>query len=159
MKRHSNGKGFTLIELLAVLAIIGILMGLVGTAAQQSRQRAYKAKAGAETQQIAAAFKSYWIANGKWPISAGGGYRDLTKSLMVELLGEGPSGVVYLDVPADAFDDDTFVDPWGNPYKVKIEAVETPQSVDVYECAISFPNHFRNYYDDTVWADAYGETD
>lgn len=156
MKRFSNGKGFTLIELLAVLAIIGILMGLVGTAAQQSRQRAYKAKAGAETQQIATAFKSYWIANGKWPISDGGGYRDLTKSLLTELIGEGSSGIVYLDVPEDAFDDDTFVDPWGNPYKVKIDPVEEPESDEVYECAISFPNHFRYYYDSLGGGDTGG---
>lgn len=154
MKR--NKTGFTLIELLAVLAIIGILMGLVGTAAQQSRQRAYKAKAGAETQQIAAAFKSYWIAKGKWPITAGGDFKDLTKDMLKELIGNGTDGIVYLDVPEDAFDDNVFVDPWGNPYKVKIEAVETPESVDVYECAIAFPNHFRNYYDDIVWAEAEG---
>ena len=32
-----------------------------------------------------------------------------------------------------AIDDGTFVDPWGNPYKGKIDAVETPQSVDVYK--------------------------
>ena len=59
--------GFSLLEMLLVVAVIGILMGLLGAAAYSAQQRAYATLAQAEAQQIATAFKSYWVAKSAWP--------------------------------------------------------------------------------------------
>ena len=149
-------RGFTLIEMLLVVAIIGILMALVGTAAYSAHQRAYVTRANAEAQQIAAAFKSYWIAKNKWPTGfEGGDFKPLTRGNLAPLMGGDPDGTVYLDVPPENFDgeseDAPFLDPWGNPYQVRIDAILDTTVADTLEGAVSFPNYMRHYYEEGVY--------
>ena len=158
-------RGFTLIEILVVIAIIGILMALVGSAAYSAHQRAYVTRANAEVQQVAAAFKSYWIAKNRWPsgLTVGEGFVPLTRKLLGPLMGGDKDGTVYLDVPPDNFDgdpdnpsdNDRFLDPWGNPYEVRIDNLEEMTVSDTLEGAVSFPNFMRHYYEEGVYdADA-----
>ncbi len=149
-------RGFTLIEMLVVVAIIGILMALVGSAAYSAHQRAYVTRANAEAQQIATAFKSYWIAKNKWPTGfSGGGYTALTRKNLKPLMGGDSDGTVYLDVPPDNFDGDgedaPFLDPWGNPYAVHVDKVEDTTTSDTLEGVVSFPNYMRHYYEEGVY--------
>ncbi len=150
-------RGFTLIEMLAVTAIIAILIGFVGGAAYSARQRAYNAQANAEAQAIATAFKSYWLANGKWPAGFKSGENELDESNLKELIGDnGDGSLPYLEVPPERFQDDgsgskKYLDPWGHPYIVSFEQIQEPQTTSVYEGACSFPNVYRSYYEDGAY--------
>lgn len=150
---HGVAPAFTLLELMLVIAVIGILMGMVGAAAYSARQRAYAAKATAETQQIATAFKAYYLAHQEWPGAwkNGKAFTELTENNLEPLIGGGEDGIVYLDVNADAFEDGRFVDPWGNPYEVSTEGLEKPVTTDVFEGAVSFPNAMRHYFEEGVY--------
>jgi len=153
-------RGFTLIEMLLVIAIIGILMALVGTAAYSAHQRAYVTRANAEAQQIAAAFKSYWVAKNKWPgygtSGTGGTFVPLTRKNLEPLMGGDADGTVYIDIPPDSFDGDgadaPFLDPWGNPYQIRIDAILDTTVSDTLEGVVSFPNYMRHYYEEGVYA-------
>lgn len=154
---ENSGKaesGFTLVELLTVVAIIAILIGLVGAAAFSARQRAYRATAQTEAQQLAAALRSWWIANRTWPPGfSTGDAVEVTRGMLKPLMGYG-TGVSYLNAPPDRFEtqdenDDAakFLDPWGEPYTVKLDPPEAlaPEDSSIFEGAASFPNQFRYY--------------
>ena len=151
MRRNNRKtrKAFTLLELMLAIAVIGILMSMLGAAAYSARQRAYVTLATAEAQQIATAFKSYYLANHKWPDGFGGAGADLSKANLGPLIGD--EGTVYLDISDFRFEDDLFKDPWGHPYRVATSQIKTPQISDVIEGAVSFPNHFRHYYEEGVY--------
>lgn len=157
--RAGPRRGFTLIEMIAVAAIISILIGLVGGAAFSARQRAYNAQAQAEAQAIATAFKSYWLAFGKWPDGFGSGKVELDENNLAPLIGEGSDGTPpFLEVPPDRFLDDgsgskKYLDPWGRPYVVTFDAVQEPKVEKVFEGACSFPNMYRSYYEDGVYTE------
>ena len=141
---------FTLLELMLAIAVIGILMSMLGAAAYSARQRAYTTLATAEAQQIAAAFKAYYLANHKWPGKWANGSSDtLTKQNLAPIIGG--EGVVYLDISDFRFEDDVFLDPWGHPYSVATARIDTPAVSDVIEGAVSFPNHLRHYYEEGVY--------
>ena len=151
--------GFTLLELMIVIAIIGILMAMLGAAAYSARQRAYATTATAEVQQIVTAFKSYYLVHHEWPGDWAGGKggeagEPLTKSALAPLI-DGDEGA-YLDISDFRFEDDQFLDPWGNPYRVSTDRVDTPSVSDVFEGAVSFPNHMRHYYEEGVYSSLSG---
>ena len=70
-------------------------------------------------------------------------------------MGGDPDGTVYLDVPPENFDgeseDAPFLDPWGNPYQVRIDAILDTTVADTLEGAVSFPNYMRHYYEEGVY--------
>ena len=151
--------GFTLIELMLVIAVIGILMGMLGASAYSARQKAYASTATAETQQIAAAFKSYYLAHHAWPgvWEKGKTWTKLDKNNLQPLLGgSGGDGITYLDLPLSRFEGDRFLDPWGRPYEVQTAKILEPMVSDMFEGAVSFPNHMRHYEEDGVFDDASG---
>ena len=149
--------GFTLMEVMLVIAVIGILMAMVGAAAYGARQRAYRTQATAEVQQIATAFKSYYLANHKWPKhwESGCDWENgkLNRSNLGPLLGD--EGVVYLDLSDFRLEGTggsaAFVDPWGEAYEVQTDRLEHPEISDVFEGAVSFPNFMRHYYEEGVY--------
>lgn len=146
--------GFTLLELMLAIAVIGILMGLLGASAYSARQKAYASTATAETQQIAAAFKSYYLAHKKWPgvWEKGKSWEKLDRNNLAPLLGgSGGDGIVYLDLPLSRFEGKGFRDPWGNPYEVQTSQILEPHVGDTFEGAVSFPNHMRHYAEDGVF--------
>ena len=157
MDRTDNRRasGFSLLEMMLVVAVIGILMGMLGASAYAARQRTYVTLAQAEAQQVATAFKSYWLAKDKWPEGFGSGWTKLTRKNLSILMGGDSDGIVYLDVPPDRFEGDEdnayFLDPWGHPYEVSIESIDSTIVSDTLEGAVTFPNFMRHYYEDGVY--------
>ncbi len=164
-------RGFSLVELLAVTAIIAMMMGLAASAAFSAHQRAYRAQATVEAQQIAAALRSYWVANRKWP----DGLKDVRNTELTEdnlkvLVGDG-GGTVYLAVPPERFEDDgsgkkKYLDPWGNAYRVTTKSPDrtddssesgTITVKELYEGVVAFPNQFGDYYQPGVYTEESSE--
>lgn len=151
------GNGFSLIELLAVTAIVGIVAGMIGVAAFNARQKAYRAIARTEVQQIAQAIKSYWIAKGEWPEGFDPGTAGITVKLSTEVIDRaglrGGSDNVYLQIPDNRLEDGFFLDPWGHPYQVEIDAIGDLSDVQeeeeqTYQITVSFMNSDSYYYVD-----------
>lgn len=147
--------GFSLIELLAVIAIISILVGMIGTAAHLARIRAYSTLARMEAQQVATAFKSYWVVKGQWPT----GYDEVdTKPLKkTELDSSGLMGKTsmgqgtvaetpFLEISEENFTNDEYLDPWGHPYTVTIVKTEEVAETETFQVVVGFINAERYYY-------------
>lgn len=145
--RRRPSAGFTLVEMLVVICVITVLIGLTASATFSARQKAYTATAHQECEQIAAAFKAYWLAKGKWPIAAEN-WKDLDKNNMTKILGGDDDKIVYLALDDNQFETDgTYVDPWGNPYQIKIDPKRDIVIEDTFTAVVSFPNQFSSYYD------------
>ena len=146
-KTERRRAGFTLVEMLVVICVITVLIGLTASATFSARQKAYTATAHQECEQIAAAFKAYWLAKGAWPISAAD-WTNLDKNNMKKILGGDTDGIVYLALDDNQFEPDgTYADPWGNPYQIKIDPMRDIVIEDTFTTVVSFPNQFSNYYD------------
>ena len=146
-KPERRRTGFTLVEILVVICVITVLIGLTASATFSARQKAYTAMAHQECEQIAAAFKAYWLANGAWPISAAD-WKNLDKTNMKKILGDDGKGPVYLALDDNQFEtDETYVDPWGNPYQIKIDPMRNIVIEDSFTAVVSFPTQFALYYD------------
>ena len=159
MKRMQNqNHGFSLIELLTVSAIISILTGMIGIAAHSARMRAYSTLARMEAQQIATAFKSYWVTKGRWPSGYDKGYNGpLTKEMLFasDLMGS-QNGTPYLEISKDTFSegeaDASYLDPWGHPYTIKVDPPTEiggqgkKDTAQVFQVVVGFVNTERYYY-------------
>ena len=146
-KTERRRAGFTLVEMLVVICVITVLIGLTASATFSARQKAYTATAHQECEQIAAAFKAYWLAKGSWPIKADN-WTNLDKSNMKKILGGDTDGIVYLALDDNQFEPDgTYADPWGNPYQIKIDPMRDIVIEDTFTSVVSFPNQFSLYYD------------
>lgn len=129
--------GFTLLEMLLVLAIIGVL-AVMGVNYLQQRTMALRVdKTAADMQQILAAALAYYVANGKWPNSAGGGNKG---GFMTCLQGAGcsdASGTVkYL--PAG------MKDPWRYGYLSSFADSSSPYYVYAYNVPSNYAYMIAN---------------
>ena len=139
--------GFTLVEILVVICVITVLIGLTANATFSARQKAYKAAATQECEQIVAAFKAYWLAKSDWPATASS-WTDLDRTKMDKLLGGDSDGIVYLALDDKNFETDgRYVDPWGNPYQFVTDAKSDMVVEEVFTAVVSFPNQFSSYFD------------
>ncbi len=150
--------GFSLIELLAVIAIISILAGMIGVAAHSARMRAYSTLARMEAQQIATAFKSYWVVKGQWPtVFRDGGFKEakaLTKTDLFksDLMGAGTAqGDVtsspFLEISEENFaGSEEYLDAWGHAYTVKIDPTVEVAEPETFQIVVGFINAERYYY-------------
>lgn len=141
-------KGFTLIELLVVLAIIGILIVITVPFVGNLRERALITEASSDCRAIALAWRLYYSDNGMWPdpqaFEAPGSHAKSTEADDGEVFWEAyvrlltgdfhpedavfgeynPGQIPYLNLPPDRIDQNNeFIDPWGNPYKFKLDKV------------------------------------
>ena len=152
-KTERRRAGFTLVEMLVVICVITVLIGLTASATFSARQKAYTATAHQECEQIAAAFKAYWLAHQKWPGSPwdnknGVDWTNLNRDNLKKILGGDGDGLVYLALDDNQFEPDgTYADPWGNPYQVKIDPMRDLVVEDSFTSVVSFPNQFSLYYD------------
>jgi len=154
--KHTNNTGFSLIELLTVTAIISIIAGMIGIASHSARQRAYATQARLEAQEVATAFRSYWVAYGRWPTGFDGGYNGaLTRSKLFEsdLMGAaGSSGKTrspFLEISEkDFYGSEDYLDPWGNPYRLLIKRTEEVEQAEQFQVVVSFVNAEKHYYDE-----------
>jgi prepilin-type N-terminal cleavage/methylation domain len=145
MKRQA----FSLIELLTVVAIISIVVAMVSLAAHSARMRAYTVSATTEAQQISMAFKSYWVAYGKWPNSFQNHDGPLTWSKLENsgLLGGDDGTAPFLQIEESNFDPSNgYLDPWGQPYNVKIVSETEIETKEIYQVIVQFDNTENAYY-------------
>lgn len=138
---------FTLVELLSVIAIIAILAAILIPVASSMWGKADEVEATSDSRNIALAWKLYYTDRNQWPdISALGdsgalesddgiafgnayvrllsGQFDLGNGSAAEadLLGFNPSKEAYLPLTtADIDANGNYIDPWGNPYKFKLD--------------------------------------
>ena len=132
-------RGFTLIELLIVIAIIGILMALLFPAFGSALNMARKTAAKNDVVQIANALVAYQAEYGQWPnttnetnVNMGGTLLDiLTAGTTANATNFNPRKINFIEVgdakkgksgrvPAGTLYN--FVDPWGQPYQVEMDA-------------------------------------
>src|SRR5580704_3955793 len=73
MKRQAK-KGFTLIEMLLVLVIVSSLIYMLFGYVQQKTMQMRIDRTSLQMQQILNAGLSYYVGNGKWPVSVGTAY-------------------------------------------------------------------------------------
>lgn len=151
--KHNHKKGFTLIELLTVTAIISILAGMIGIAAHAARQRAYATQARLEAQQVATAFRAYWVAEGKWPtqfLPDSSGPITWTQLKVSDLMGHGGKGIVrspFLEISEEDFaGSDDYLDPWGHPYQLTIDPLQDVTQPDQFQVVVGFLNAEKHYY-------------
>lgn len=143
--KHLNG--FTLVELLTVIAIIAILGLILLPVLGSVRERAKVTTATSDVKQIANAWRIYYVDRRSWPdpqdFESGDSVAKSSEradgevfwNAYVKLLSgdfdpgtdaalarNNPSATAYLPLrPAQIDQNGEFVDPWGNPYKFKLD--------------------------------------
>jgi general secretion pathway protein G len=111
--------GFTLLELLVVLAILGLLAAVVGPQVLRYLGSSKTQAAAVQSKNIVAALNLYKLDVGNFPSKAEG-LSALMKAPASAALWNGP----YLPDPG------ALVDPWRNPYQMKVPGDHG--EVDVY---------------------------
>lgn len=133
--------GFTLIELLVVISIIAILASLAFPAVQGAMNSGKKAQARNDVSQIVSAIKSYQAEYGRLPTTvvasnnaaeySSGWFNDISPIIKVLTANDdtmNPRKIVFLEPKVTKnkkggidMDDYKFYDPWGTPYRVKMD--------------------------------------
>lgn len=134
--------GFTLIELLVVITIIGLLAGLSFPAIQGALNAAKKAEASAMVSQLKIALTSYQTEYGVWPSALQGtSDQEIDGGDIYDILigndnsnNDNPRRIVFMEFNSkslrdasgnrveDPSDATTFVDPWEEEYKIKVDS-------------------------------------
>ncbi|MBU3664498.1 MAG: type II secretion system protein [Chthoniobacterales bacterium] len=129
---------FTLIELLVVIAIIAVLAGLAFPAVQGALEQGRKAQARNDLQQLVTAIKAYQLEYGKLPTVADKGEFESDNNRLVTVLrgvaNEGDDKIRFNPRMIAFFEpkvsnakkggigpDGVFYDPWGQPYKIRLD--------------------------------------
>ena len=141
--------GFTLLELLVVITIIIILMGLLFPAFRGVQDQAKKAQAKNDLVQLVTALNAFYTEYGQYPCGAQNGgdssdyftANDTDRKNLLDALRVpfpttpppvNPKGVVFFQPQTVKNDtagqrkagvggDGVLYDPWGTPYRVKID--------------------------------------
>lgn len=119
-------KQFTLIELLVVIAIIGILAGLVFPAVGAVRDKGKMSRAQTECQNLKVAIANYETEFACWPAKTSGNDALVSSSeyaaMCRALAGTNSRKMVFFEPNSNYKESEGFLDPWGNPYQVILDA-------------------------------------
>lgn len=144
-------KAFTLVELLIVIAMIAILMGAATSVVVKAQKRSKITRAETDIREMTNAILAYenWDKNHSLSSEASGSEQVATESSLSFILGgETVNGhkipVLY---NAAVSSDGTIRDPWGTPYKFKIEKTGNinirDSVIQSMGTVINIPNMYR----------------
>lgn len=143
-------KAFTLVELLIVIAMIAVLMGAATSVVVKAQKRAKITRAETDIREMTNAILAYenWASRHSFDGISKGETDASESSLSFILGGETVNGhkvpVLY---NAAVSKDGSIRDPWGTPYRVKIEDAGSIRiEDDVIEnmtTVINIPNMYR----------------
>lgn len=119
-------KGFTLVELLVVVSMIAALMGGAAASFARAREQAKIAKATADVKEMTNAILAYenYASDHSLKSVAGTANGEASKSTLGFIVGVAPdaeSGEVPVLYNAQFSGSGKILDPWGNPYQVRVE--------------------------------------
>lgn len=142
---------FTLIELLIVIAIIAILVGLLFPAFKAVQNQARQVQAKNDLTQIVNAVNAFYTDYGKYPLATDdstiSNNADLFYTLRAVSAGANlnnavnPRQVVFINPPnvkttasprSGIGSDGQYYDPWGTPYRLKIDGDYNNQIANPY---------------------------
>lgn len=150
LRSPRKSSAFTLIELLVVIAIIVILAGLAFPAVQSALQSGKKAQARNDLHQMVMAVKAYQLEYGKLPTVANTSEfgQDNNNRLLTVLRGVAESGedkdvynprmIAFIEpriantTKGGIGPDGKFYDPWGTPYKIRLDSDYNNQIENFY---------------------------
>lgn len=144
-------KAFTLVELLVVVAMIAILMGAASSVVAKAQKRARIARAEADVREMTNAILAYenWDKKHSLSSMASGSEQEATDSSLSFILGGKTANGNKIPVLYNAAvsSDGSIRDPWGTPYRFKIEkagGIEVKDSViKSMTTVINIPNMYR----------------
>ena len=145
-------RGFTLIELLVVVAMIAMVAGAVGSGFSAAQERARVQKATAEVKAVAQAIMAYEnytaIKGEKLPELSDAVADSSTLGFLIgagETYGQGEKVPALL--MAALVNGGAMKDPWGEPYKVKIQSgsgnTQLKSISSTLKTGYFFPNLYR----------------
>lgn len=131
-------QGFTLIELLVVISIIATLVSVFTVSTGQAKENAMIAKATAEAREITNAIRLYALTNMQLdpnddgdddPLAQIGvqeGFGDISTNTTTKLTDprSNERNIRYFNCSAQSLVGGRIVDPWGNPYKVRVKKID-----------------------------------
>lgn len=143
--------GFTLVELLVVIGMIAALMGGASVGFARAREQAKISKATADVKEITNAILAYEnFAGGSLESVASSANGEASKSTLGFITGHASnsgSGEVPVIYNAQFSGSGKILDPWGNPYRVKIEepqgSVLEVDPIGPKEMSVCMPNMNR----------------
>ena len=144
----SNKRAFTLIELLVVVAMIAIVLGAMSSAVTSARERARVQKAVSDVKVISQAILAYenWSRSSGYELPTFDSPVDCDNQNLGFLLGQkaADSGGNIPTMLMAQLRNGKILDPWGNPYKVRIKEghVSAAQGVNL-STGYYLPNFFR----------------
>jgi prepilin-type N-terminal cleavage/methylation domain-containing protein len=178
LKRRLSTRGFTLIELLMVLAVIAILIVITFPLVANIQTRALITSASADCRSIALAWRFYYADRGQWPnqqeFEPEGSTAKSTEaadgevfwSAYVKLLTgnfdpseeafirHNPGQLPFLNIGPDRIDaNGEFVDPWGNPYKFKLDKQYSVNNDGAFVDGILTDDHRIGRFAYNEWGD------
>jgi prepilin-type N-terminal cleavage/methylation domain-containing protein len=148
-------RAFTLIELLVVIAIIAILVGLLFPAFKAVQRQARETQAKNDLTQIVNAVNAFYTDYGKYPLVTNDttyGSTTITNNTLLDVLRgidttNNPRQIAFISPPdvKNAVQPRSgiagtgaptpvgqFWDPWGTPYKVRIDGTYDNQLANPY---------------------------
>ena len=147
IRATGNRRAFTLLELLVVVGMIALIMGAMSTAVTSAQERARVQKATAEVKVITQAILAYedWSREGLKELD-----NEPADSKSLGFLfgqdGSSRSGQPFPTlVMASLRNGGKLLNPWGNPYKVKIKknGARLNQNFSTINAGYYVPNIFR----------------